>query len=176
MKWQQLIIDIYERISYELGLILDGLTVDELNQQPCPDCNSIGWLVWHLTRSQDRGIGHIMGEEQLWLKDGWHARFNRTADPGDTGVGNSPADVAAFKSPDAKTLLEYHHAVLTRTRHYINNKLSEAELERGFEKPRYPSIPTVRVSLMRGINDNLQHVGQAAYVRGILKEWGWLGR
>ena len=69
MEWQQLIMDLFLRISQELELVLEGLTVDDLNKQPHPDCNSIGWLVWHLTRTQDRNIGEVMGEEQLWIKD-----------------------------------------------------------------------------------------------------------
>jgi hypothetical protein len=47
MKWQQLVNDQFERIERELGLVLEGLTVDDLNRQPAPDCNSIGWLAWH---------------------------------------------------------------------------------------------------------------------------------
>ena len=73
MKWQQLITDIYERISQELEHALDGLTVDDLNQQPCPDCNSIGWLTWHLTRCQDRVAAELLGEAQLWIKDSYYA-------------------------------------------------------------------------------------------------------
>jgi len=65
MAWQQLIMDIFTRISEELERVLDGLTVDDLNQQPRPDCNSIGWLAWHLTRSQDRNMSEIAGEEQV---------------------------------------------------------------------------------------------------------------
>jgi len=65
MEWQQLIADVFVRISQGLERVLDGLTVDDLNQRPSADCNSIGWLAWHLTRSQDRNIGEIMGEEQL---------------------------------------------------------------------------------------------------------------
>jgi len=65
MEWQQLIADVFVRISQGLERVLDGLTVDDLNQRPSADCNSIGWLAWHLTRSQDRNIGEFMGEEQL---------------------------------------------------------------------------------------------------------------
>ena len=65
MEWQQLIGDIYIRISQELERALDGLTVDDLNQQPRPDCTSIGWLAWHLTRSQDRAIEDLMEKEQI---------------------------------------------------------------------------------------------------------------
>ncbi len=85
-------------------------------------------------------------------------------------------DVAAFKSPDSKTLLEYNSAVFEQTKRYINNKLSETDLDRKFENPTYPHIPTVRPRLIGVINDNMQHVGQATYVRGMLKGQGWYGR
>ncbi len=176
MEWQQLITDIFMRISQELERVLDGLTVDDLNQTPRADCNSIGWLAWHLTRSQDRNIGEVMGEGQLWIKDGWHAKFNRAPDPSETGFGHSSEDAAAFRSPDGKTLLAYHRAVLEQSKDYISSKLSETELARESKSPTLATVNTVRVRLVGVINDSLQHVGQAAYVRGLLKGKGWLGR
>jgi len=176
MEWQQLIMDLFLRISQELELVLEGLTVDDLNKQPHPDCNSIGWLVWHLTRTQDRNIGEVMGEEQLWIKDRWHAKFNRAPDPSETGFSHSSEDAAAFRSPDGKTLLAYHGAVLERSKGYISSKLSETELARESKSLTLATVNAVRVRLVGVINDSLQHVGQAAYVRGFLKGKGWLGR
>ena len=175
-KWQQLTIDIFERILHELEAALDELTIDDLNQQPRPDCNSIGWLTWHLTRVQDWAAAELLGEEQLWIKDNYYAKFNRTPDPEDAGIGDTLEDVVAFRSPDALTLLEYHRAVLRQSKRYITSKLSETELNREFDNPKYPTITNVRTSLMRLINDNMQHLGQVNYVRGMLKGWGWLGR
>jgi len=176
MEWQQLIMNIFVRISQELERVLDGLTVDDLNQQPRPDCNSIGWLTWHLTRSHDRNISELAGEKQLWIKDNWHARFNRAPDPTDTGFGHSSEDIAVFRSPDSKTLLEYHHAVLELAKRYISGTLSETDLKREVESPTLRNVATVRARLVGVINDGLQHVGQTAYVRGLLKGKGWLDR
>ena len=170
MEWRQFIVDIYERISQVLETALEGLTQDDLNQQPNPDSNSIGWLAWHLTRAQDRAIGDLIGEGQLWIKDGWYSRFNRSPDPQDVGFGHSLEDVAAFRSPDIQTLLAYHHAVVERSKHYIS-KLSETDLGRKLDHPRYP---TVEARLLGVISDNLQHAGQVAYVHGLLKGKGWL--
>ena len=119
ITWQQLLIDIFERISQELETALDGLTVDELNRQPCPDCNSIGWLAWHLTRAQDRTVIQLLGEEQIWIKDGYYAKFNRAPNPEDSGFGYTLEDIKAFRSPDSLTLLEYHHAVLVQSKRYL---------------------------------------------------------
>ena len=176
MKWQQLIIDIFERILQELEAALDGLTKDDLNQLPCPDCNSIGWLAWHLTRSQDRVVAELLGEEQLWTKNNYYTKFNRTPAPEDTGFGDALEDMVAFRSPDASTLLEYHRVVVEQSKRYITSKLSETELNREFNNPRNPTITIVRTRLMRLINDNIQHLGQVNYARGMLKGWGWLGR
>ena len=170
MEWQQLIIDIFERTSQALERALEGLTLEDLNQQPAPDSNSMGWLAWHLTRGQDRAIAQLMGEEQLWIRDQWHDKFNRPPDPQDFGLGHTSEDLAAFKSPDVRTLLDYHQAVLERTKHYVST-LSETELDREIDHPRFP---TVRVRLVAVISDNLQHVGQVAYVHGLLKGKGWL--
>jgi len=176
MQWQELIVGIHLRIAQELERVLDGLTVEDLNQQPRPDCNSIGWLAWHLTRSQDRAIEELAGQEQVWTRYRWYSVFNRPPDPTDTGYGHSPEDVAAFRAPDGKTLFEYHMLVLEETKRYLSTVLSETDLEREFENPAIPRAPTVYARILGVINDNLQHVGQAAYVRGLLKGKGWSDR
>ena len=176
MEWQKFIMHIYIWISQELERVLEGLTVEDLNQRRRPSCNSIGWLAWHLTRSQDRAVEDLMGEEQLWTKDKWYLKFNRAPDPTDTGYQHSMEEVETFKSPDSRTLLAYHRAVLEQSLRYISSKLSEAELDREFVNPTFTYRKTVRERLLGLINEGLQHVGQAAYVRGLLKGTGWLGR
>lgn len=174
MEWQELIKDGYGRVLEVLEGALEGLTQDDLNQQPHPDGNSMSWLTWHLTRVQDDHIADLIGEEQLWLSGGWHARFNRASNPKDIGWGHSSEEVAAFKSPDVETLLGYHRAVLERSKHYIA-ALSTSDLDRELNEPWYQPLPTVGVRLLSIMSDNLQHAGQVAYLRGLLKGKGWLG-
>jgi hypothetical protein len=81
MKWQQFVMEQFLRIEDELKQVLAGLTVDDLNRQPAPDCNSIGWLAWHLTRSHDRNMSEIIGKEQLWIADKWYVKFSRVSGP-----------------------------------------------------------------------------------------------
>ena len=134
----------------------------------------MGWLAWHLTRVQDDHIAGLMEEEQLWVKDGWHETFGRSSNPKDIGFGHTSEEVAALKSPDVDTLLKYHSAVLERTKQYINS-LSLADLDRELNEPWFQPLPTVGVRLVSVLNDSLQHAGQIAYVRGLLKGKGWLG-
>ncbi len=171
MEWQELIMDGYGRVLQVLEKALDGLTQDDLNKQPHPDCNSMGWLTWHLTRVQDHHIAGLLGEEQLWVSNGWHARFNRALEPDDTGHGHSSEDVAAFESPDSETLLGYYRAVLEQTKGCIAT-LSTTALDRELKEPWYPLPITVGVRLISIMSDNLQHTGQVAYLRGLLKGKG----
>ncbi len=174
MQWQDLLSDGYARVWQALAEALNGLTTEDLHEQPCSDCNSMGWLAWHLTRVQDDHVADLMGEEQLWLRDGWYARFNRPPDPEDVGFGHTSAQVAAFRAPDGQTLLDYHRAVCERTQGYLRT-LSLGDLDRELNEPWYQPLPTVGVRLISILADDLQHVGQIAYVRGLLKGKGWLG-
>lgn len=172
MEWRELIIDGYGRIFEELKRALEGLTQDDLNEQPHPDCNSMGWLAWHVTRVQDDHIADLMSDEQLWVKDGWHAKFGRAPEPKDIGFGHGSEDVAAFQSPDVKVLLDYHRAVLERSKRYIST-LSADDLSRELNEPWFQPLPTLGVRLVSVMSDNLQHAGQVAYLRGLLKGKGW---
>lgn len=172
MKWQQLLIDGYGRILEDVERALDGLSQEDLDRQPRTDCNSMGWLAWHLTRVQDGQIADLAGEEQVYIKGGWYSRFKRAADPEDVGFGHSSEQVAAFRSPDVDTVLDYHRTVLERTKSYINS-LSDADLDRELNEPWFQPLPIVGVRLISIMSDSLQHAGQIAYVRGLLKGKGW---
>ena len=172
MEWHDLLSDGYGRVLDFIENVLRGLTEDDLNWQPRHDCNSIGWLAWHLTRQQDAQIASLRGEEQLWIKDGWHSKFQRPPDPEDSGFGHTPVQVSAFKSPDVQTLLDYHRAVLERSKLYFPT-LSKADLDRELDEPWFQPLPTVGVRLVSILEDSLLHAGQAAYVRGLCQGKGW---
>jgi len=172
MEWHNLLADGYGRVLECLERVLEGLTLDDLNWQPRHDCNSIGWIVWHLTRQQDFQIASLIGEEQLWIKDGWHSKFQRPADPKDGGFGHTPEQLSAFKSPDIPTLLDYHGAVLERSKRYFLT-LSKNDLDRELDESWFQPPPTVGVRLVSILEDSLLHAGQAAYVRGLRQGKGW---
>jgi len=173
MKWQGLIIDGYSRVLELLEPALADLTQSDLDEMPKPDCNSIGWTTWHLIRLQDAQIADLIGEEQVYLKDKWYAKFSRKPDAGDTGFGHTSEEVAAFKSPPRQILLDYYQATFAQTRHYITG-LSLKDLDRQLNEPWYQPPPTVGVRIISIMADCLQHSGEAAYARGLLKGKGWM--
>ena len=87
MELNELLIDLFERITEHVHEAVDGLDVEALTTPPEPGTNPIGWLVWHLTRVQDHHIADILGEEQVWISGGWARRFGVAADAGNTGYG-----------------------------------------------------------------------------------------
>ena len=81
--------------------------------------------------------------------------------------------MAALRPPDAETLLGYHDAVCGRTKAYLET-LTPADLDVVLNEPQYQPMPTVGVRLVSVINDNTQHAGQAAYLRGLVQGKGWM--
>lgn len=85
-----------------------------------------------------------------------------------------PADI--FESivgyPDVQTLLDYHRAVLGRSKRYFLT-LSRTDLDRELDEPWFQPLPKVGVRLVSILEDSLLHVGQAAYVRGLREGKGW---
>jgi hypothetical protein len=113
-----------------------------------------------------------MGEEQLWISMGFHSRFNRPPDPHDSGFGQTPEQVGAFKFPGVSVLLDYAGAVVDRSISYFR-RLSEEDLDRELDEPQYSPLPTVGVRLISILEDSQLHAGQAAYIRGLIEGYGW---
>ena len=176
MKWQELIAETYRRMSKEYENILDGLTPDDLHKRPAPDANTIGWLLWHTARSYDRTLGDVMYGEQVWTKEKWYKKFNRSSDPNDTGYRHTFEEVGKFRVPDINTLRDYQRAVIKASIEYIE-KLTEDELDRECPLSTHPgTTESAGMRIVGNINDCYQHLGQAAFVRGLIKGQGWLGK
>jgi uncharacterized damage-inducible protein DinB len=172
MNVNEVLIDGYSRISQILNRVLPGLTSEQLIYRPTEEANSIAWLVWHLTRIQDHHLSGLAEKPQLWVSEGWHERFGKQADPQDTGQRYTPEQVAEIRPTDAQLLLDYHDAVYQRSVEYIKT-LSESDLDRELNEPQWNPLPTVGVRLVSVIADNIQHAGQAAYLRGCIEQKRW---
>lgn len=166
MDAKDVLIEAYDRLPELVRSAVDGLTPDQLRWAPAPGANPVGWLIWHLTRVQDDHVAEVMGVEQVWVREGWADRFGLAPDPADTGYGHSPAQVAAVRPESAQALIEYYDAVAARTRTFLAG-LTEEDLDRVVDERWDPPV-TLGVRLVSVVNDGDQHVGQAAYVRGLL--------
>ncbi|HEX4062985.1 MAG TPA: DUF664 domain-containing protein [Streptosporangiaceae bacterium] len=157
--------DAFDRIREDVHHTVDGLSKKELAYRVDEDANSIAWLVWHLTRVQDDHVAEAAGVEQTWTSQGWADRFALPFGRLATGYEHGTDDVAAVQA-EAELLTGYHDAVFEQTIRYVKT-LSDADLPRVVDESWDPPV-TLGVRLVSVISDDLQHVGQAAFVRGIL--------
>jgi hypothetical protein len=148
---------------------IDGLTEEQVFYQPTSECNSIGWLGWHLSRRKDYYSSKLTDDTQTWVKGGWYEKFGMN--DVETGTGHTLEEVAAFH-PDLHLLFSYIEAVnadglarLDRVDPATMEDEVDLDAGRGM-KPRHNCWNPM-------LSDCLQHTGQIAYLRGLITGKGW---
>jgi len=167
MDVHELLVEEFGRLPEIVRSAVDGLDADQLVAAPGEGANTIAWLIWHLARVQDHHVSELLGVPQQYLADGWHERFGRGPDPEDHGYGHTAADVASVRPASPSDLVDYYEAVHARTVDYLGG-LSPADLDRVVDERWDPPV-TLGVRLTSILADDLQHAGQAAYVRGLIE-------
>ena len=161
---RELLRDAFTRLIEHVDELTDGLTEDQANYRPTPEANSIAWLIWHSARVQDVQLAPIAGVEQVWETGGWVDRFGLDLPRNDTGYGHGPAEVVKVQAP-ADLLAGYYHAVHSLTLEFVAGVTAE-DLERIVDRNWDPPV-TASARIVSIIDDCAQHLGQAAYLRGI---------
>jgi len=167
MTSAELLVDAFGRVREVVHTVVDGLTPEQLAYRIADRANSIGWLVWHLTRVQDDHVAAAAGTEQVWTAAGWLERFGLPFDRHATGYGQGPDEVAAVRVMSPQVLTGYHDAVHDQTVRYVRG-LTDGDLDRIVDQRWDPPV-TLGVRLVSVIADDLQHAGQAAMVRGVAR-------
>jgi hypothetical protein len=158
--------DSYSRIGEEVHAAVEGLSAEQLAFRVDPQANSIGWLVWHLTRVQDDHVAGVAGTEQVWTAQGFADCFALPFPVGAIGYGHSSDDVAAVRVESPQLLTDYYDAVAAASLDYIG-RLTGADLDRVVDEAWDPPV-TLGVRLVSVVDDCAQHAGQAAFVRGVV--------
>jgi uncharacterized damage-inducible protein DinB len=164
MNSADLLTDAFGRVRETVNCVVDGLAPEELAFRLDDDANSIAWLIWHLTRVQDDHIAGVAGTEQIWTSQRWMERFGLPFSRSSIGYGDSTEDVAAVQVDSPQLLTDYYDAVHERTIRYVQG-LTDADLDRIVDRAWTPPV-TLGARLVSVINDDLQHAGQAAFIRG----------
>jgi hypothetical protein len=165
MNVADLLADGFDRVQGLVHRVVDDLDDDQLAHRIDGTANSIAWLIWHLSRIQDDHVADAAGHEQVWTAAGWHERSGLPFDASATGYGQSSDEVAAVRV-SAELLTGYYDAVHDRTLGYVRG-LSADDLDRVVDEKWDPPV-TLGVRLVSVISDDLQHAGQASFVRGLL--------
>ncbi len=69
MNGSELLNDGFDRITQIVHRAGDGLDTDDLAVRLDRDANSIGWLIWHLSRNQDDHVAEVAGSLRLMLAE-----------------------------------------------------------------------------------------------------------
>ncbi|WP_193614679.1 mycothiol transferase [Nocardioides lijunqiniae] len=160
-----LLTELFERVLTSAEAAVDGLTEDQLATRPGDGANPIAWLVWHLARVQDDHVATVAGLEQVYTAQGYAERFDLPFDVSAIGYGQSREEVGQVRA-DAALLTDYLRAVHAQTTGWVAG-LEADDLDRVVDEDWDPPV-TLGVRLASVANDDLQHAGQAAYVRGLL--------
>jgi len=163
---RELLRDAFTRLIEHVEELTDDLTDEISIFRPTATANSIAWLIWHSARVQDAQVADVAGVEQVWFSGGWVDQFGLDLPRDSHGYGHTSEEVGKVRAP-ADLLAGYYHAVHKLTLEYIASVTPE-ELARVVDTNWTPPV-TASARLVSIIDDCAQHLGQAAYVRGIAR-------
>ncbi len=166
MQSRDVLTHAFSQVAETLERSLDGLTAEQLSARVGPEANPVAWLAWHLLRVQDDHVADVAGGEQVWTAQGFARRFALPVDDTAIGYGMSTEEVATVRVEDPALLVEYSAAVHARTAEFLAG-LTDADLDRVVDTRWDPPV-TLGVRLVSVLGDDLQHLGQIGYVRGLL--------
>jgi hypothetical protein len=173
MTETDILLDAFTRVYESLHRTLADVTEAELIREPHPP---MGWLAWRLSRIMDSNVSRLAGREQLWIGDGWAARFGMPPEPADFGrsATHTREQVRAFRA-SRELLLGYHDAAYDQMKTYLK-MLTAAELARELNEPQYQPLPTVAVRLVSVLENAMTNEGQISYLKAYHRLGGWFPR
>jgi hypothetical protein len=173
MAETDILLDAFTRVYESLHRTLADITAAELIQEPHPP---IGWLAWRLSRIMDSNVARLAGREQLWIGDGWAARFGMAPEPADFGrsATHTREQVRAFRASRG-LLLAYYDAAYEQMKTYLKTLTAE-ELVRQLDEPQYQPLPTVAVRLVSVLENAMTNEGQISYLKAYHRLGGWFPR
>ena len=166
------LLESFGRTPELVATALDGMSDADLTRRVDPGANTLAWLIWHTARMQDGQITmaeRTLGREdaaQVWTAQGFAERFDLDVGDREVGYGMTSDQVAGIVAP-ADLLTEYHQAVNDHTVAFLE-RLDEADYDRVVDRHWDPPV-TLMSRLVSIEQDAVQHLGQAAYVRGVLR-------
>jgi len=165
-----IMLDCFTRVHESLHRVFADVTEDELTREPHPP---MGWLAWRFTRVIDNNVSRLTGRDQLWIADGWHARFSMEPLPNDFGRGltHTREQVSAFRA-NRELVLGYHDATHERTVAYLDS-LRPEDYDRELDEPQYQPLPTIGVRLVSLLDNAMQNMGQISYLKAYHRLGGW---
>jgi hypothetical protein len=157
--------------SATLGLV-SNLERDHLTWRAGVEANTVGFLIWHVFRTEDRYVRMLTGQEETYTADGWNAKWplpdTITGERAALTTGNSwtADEVGAFDVPPLDELLAYGATVRGRAMDMVRG-LDPDSLEQ-VPNPERPEWVTATY-LRSMITHEFGHQQQMDYILGLQK-------
>tara|TARA_B110000263_G_scaffold248333_1_gene262989 strand:- start:45 stop:560 length:516 start_codon:yes stop_codon:yes gene_type:complete len=146
--------------------VLKGLNTNELKWQPSLESNNIIYLVWHMARVEDNWINQIVGgNKTVWVLNNWSKKLGIKEN--DYGKGYDKEDILNLPEMDIKDVIKFYKEQREQSLNVID-KLKDEDLNKDYKrltgevKKGYWILGHVLV-------EESQHLGQIAYIRGMIK-------
>lgn len=147
---------------------LNGLDKYELSWKPSIESNNIIFLVWHMSLIEDNLINKVLGKkERIWISQDYFKKYPSLKN--ETGYGFNITQLQEFPIMDIDWIMHYFDKVRNTTNNMIES-LTNEDLSNDF---LFGSNKVIKVKgfwvLGRLIVEESQHLGQIAYIRGMIK-------
>ena len=161
--FRKVVFSALEEYSSDLWKKVDGLTKEEIRWQPSLGSNDIQWNVWHMIRVEDTWVNkRLKSEEEIWITNGWHKRFGMKTT--DHGARQSPDEVRSIPTLKTEELKEYFLEVRKSTLEFVQ-QMDQNQLEKVYTENGKTGAWIIGHLLV----EESQHLGQIAYIRGIIR-------
>lgn len=161
MDVKELLLRSLEQSQGYLTKALNGLTQEEANWIPSPECNSISFILWHMTRVEDFFVNRVIQRgKELYETQKWQDKLGTPA----KAYQYTREELQAWRAPKLEILREYASSVRQSTLGFLKS----IPPERLTEVPRPDRSPdSIGVTLGHMSTEIALHVGQIAYLRGL---------
>ncbi len=158
----------FDRLTQEFKNTLGNLGAQRLAWRPAPRANDIASVLWHSARAWDGYLVFLDGKADTFETEDWTNRFGmsrKSKDPFNDGYNESRV-VRVRARP--KVLCEYVDALLGRTKNLLDAASGE-QLAAPIKIPWWPEVKPQAFVLAHIIRHSYQHLGEAQYVKGMMK-------
>ena len=163
MDAKEFALEALERARAVTMIAIDGLTPEHFHWRPNPTANSIAFLLWHISRVEDRFTSDLRNMEEIWLTEEWHKKFAVAIS--ENGIGWGPEQIQDFR-PAIELVVSY----LQRVRNISLETISRLNISQ-FKEQLTPSRPdfTVANTLQTIVYHENHHQGAIGYIRGLIE-------
>ena len=180
--------EVYDRPSLA-DRVFGELTDDQMRARPVRGVNSLVWLLWHMARTEDSAVNHVIAARSQVLDDDWMRGMNVSSRAIATGMTED--EVAELtKRADVAAVRAYRVAVARRTREVVDSMRPEhwdvlqgdddvrraavegayaanAAAFAAFRRHPYVGLSHGAQLFVSGADHNARHLGEAITVRGL---------